>query len=332
VVYAAATAPQGARLFEVWNEPDLSIFWLDSDQAFSDMAVRTHRAVVQVARETGLDLLVGGPSMAVADNIGTPRMSGYLQAIVAEGLPLDFWSWHRYANVPYLGPDGAEGNLPEKLYRNLARINTDASPLDYSREIAEVRAYLDTALVSGDLDPFLTIDEWNVSGGGYDLRHDRAEGAAFDAGILIEMERAGLDAANFYRSASGSRPGDWGLVADDGTLKPAWWLFRAWAAMTGDRLAVTDDPATGIFARATRSTAGCVQVVVSNFVAAGGSARTVHLDLDGALPAARCETTVSVLDATSVTLESAAPVDVAPDGSVDLAMPAQSVALLRFDC
>src|SRR5262249_4240123 len=151
------------------------------------------------------------------------------------GLPLDFVSWHRYANTPFLGPDGAEGNLPESLYKALAKRNPNTTPLQYSSEIADTKSKIDATLQGRGLSPKLIIDEWNVSAGGYDVRHDDAEGASLVAGILVEMERAGLDAAAFYRAVSGSQNhvGDWGLVYSDGTPKPSWWVFRAWSALTG---------------------------------------------------------------------------------------------------
>jgi len=332
VVLAVATAPEPARMFEAWNEPDLPTFWLDDDATFVEMATRTHRAVAAVEQETGLDLKVGGPSLAFAPNHSGARVAGYVERIKAEGLPFDFWSWHRYANFPFLGPDGNEGHLPDALYAILGRINPDATPLSYSQEIREARAHVDEVFAGTGLDPELYIDEWNVSGGGLDLRHDSAVGAAFDAAILIEMERAGLDRAAFYRATGSSGAGDWAIVHEDGTPKPAWWLFRAWDTMGGDLLAVTDDPAAGLFARATRSPEGCVQVLVANFVAAGGAAHTVDIDLEGALPASRCEASVASLDAASTTFELARPVPLAAGGSVALDVPAQSVQLLRVDC
>jgi hypothetical protein len=292
VVRTVATAPDPAYRFEVWNEPDIGfVFWHDTPERFVEMALRTHRAVADVAAATGLPLEVGGPAAAFGLN---DNMVDYLRAVADAGLPLDFVSWHNYANSPFLGPDGAEGNLPQDLYELLAGRNPDASPLRYSAEIEDIRARVDAALAGSGLSPELWIDEWNVSGGGYDLRHDSAEGAALVAGTLVEMERAGLDAASIYRAVSGgeSRPGDWGIVRADGTPKPAWWVFRAWWAMTGDRLRTSgDDGTTGLWARATRD-GGCVSVLLANFVATGAPARTVQVDLDGALPPRKAATRI----------------------------------------
>jgi hypothetical protein len=333
VVRVLATAPQPAYRFEVWNEPDLPIFWQDTPAQFVAMALRTHRAVADVKRETGTPLLVGGPAAAFGLN---DNMVQYLRSVAASGLPLGFVSWHNYANFPFLGPDGAEGNLPEELYRLLARRNPDTTPLRYSAEIAEIRTKVDAALEGSGLSPDLVIDEWNVSAGGYDVRHDTAEGAALVAGVLVEMERAGLDGAAFYRAVSGgdNHIGDWGLVFSDGTPKPSWWVFRAWWTMQGTRMSTSgDDGTTGLWARATRDS-GCVSVLLANFIATGAPARTVKIDLDGKLPRCRGKrtTTLAALDGSSTTLASSRTVRLGGPRSVTVAMASQSVALLRISC
>lgn len=336
VVRTLATAQYPAYEFEVWNEPDISIFWADTPEAFAETAVRTTRAVAQVKAETGLPLKVGGPASAF---VSTPTLSTYVQAVAAEHLPLDFISWHHYANSPWLGPDGPEGNLPLDVYQALAKRNPNSSPLDYSNEIAQVRAKVGSLVQGTDLSPELIIDEWNVSAGGYDLRNDTAEGASLDAGILMEMERAGLSEAAIYRAVSGSdnHPGDWGIVYADGTPKPIWWVFRAWHDAQGTRLNTTGaDGTTGLFARATRhDPGGCTDVLLANFVATGGSQRTVKVAFDGKLPfcAGRRTITLSVLNSTSTSLAGGSNVRLdPPDQATTIKMAPQSVALLRTGC
>jgi hypothetical protein len=334
VVRTLATAKEPAYIFEVWNEPDISVFWQDTPAAFVQMAVRTTLAVERVKRETGKPLEVGGPAAAFG---GLPdSMVPYLKAVATAHLPLDFYSWHRYANTPYLGPDGAEGNLPADVYKALAKRNPTTTPLDYAHEISQVKLKVAAALAGSGLAPKFLIDEWNVSGGGYDLRHDDAEGAALDAGILIEMERSGLDGADFYRAVSGSsdHPGDWGMVTSKGAPKPAWWVFRAWDAMEGSRLATRDDPAAGVWARATREARGCVDVLLANFVATGSPARDVTIGLDGKLPTCTGTRTASlaVLDRSSKTLGNAREIRLNPGRTVDVPMAPQSVALVRIGC
>jgi hypothetical protein len=333
VVRTLATAPQPAYMFEVWNEPDIFIFWRDTPQEFNAMALRTHRAVADVKQETGLPLEIGGPASAFAPD---DQMVQYMHDVAAAGFPLDFVSWHKYANSPFLGPDGPEGNLPPAIYKALAKRNPNSTPLDYSKEIAAVRAKVDAALAGTGASPRFIIDEWNVSAGGYDVRHDDAEGASLDAGILIEMERAGLDAAAFYRAVSGGNNhiGDWGLVSSDGTPKPSWWVFRAWSTMTGGLLPISGDAASaGLWARATRD-GDCIDVMLTNFVATGAPARTVQVDLNGDLPHCRgpLVTTLATLDNSSTTLANGSVLQVGRRGSFVVAMASQSVAFMQTRC
>ncbi len=287
VVRILATANPPARRFEVWNEPDLPVFWHDSSEAFLEMALRTHRAVERVAREIGLDLEVGGPAVSLGIGLlpeGPPFVSlaQYVEAVRDAGLPLDFVSWHWYANLPNLGPDGAEfSDLPGSLYDLLAGINPLTTPTTYGKQIRAHRELLDTLLGGTGLAPELVIDEWNLSGGGFDLRHGTNEGTAFVAGSLIEMEKAGLDRGLYYNAVGGFSPGDWGLATQDGARRPTWYLLRAWQKMRGWRLALTgDDPAGGLFARAVRR-GRRVDILLSTFRAVDPSAREVKIELSG---------------------------------------------------
>jgi hypothetical protein len=263
-------------------------------------------------------------------------MLPYLRAVAAAHLPLDFYSWHRYLNAPYFGPDGAEGNVSDSLYKSLAKRNPTATPVDYAREIDRVKAKVAATLAGSGLKPKLLIDEWNVAAGGYDLRHDDAEGAAADAGVLIEMERSGLDGADFYRAVSGSEdhPGDWGLVSSKGAAKPAWWVFRVWDATPGTRLTTHDDPTAGLWARAVREKNGCIDVLLANFVATGSPARDVTIRLDGKLPpcAGTRAASLAVLDKSSKTLAKSHAIRLLPRQTVNVPMASQSVALVRVGC
>ncbi|HVM40215.1 MAG TPA: hypothetical protein VM618_05480, partial [Acidimicrobiia bacterium] len=358
VVTTLATAAAPALRFEVWNEPDLPIFWQDSPDAFYAMALRTHAAVARVAFDTGLPLEVGGPATAFPD---PAFMLPYLGAVRDAGLPLDFVSWHYYGNHPFLGPDGAEGIIPEPVlpaHPVIGRRNPVTTPGVYRTQVESVRAWTDAALAGSGLDPELVIDEWNVSAGGFDQRHDTDEGAAFAAGVLTEMEAAGLDAADFYRASDDpslgpGRRGDWGLVDTEGRPKPSWWVFDAWrvtsegpdgaasrlptslrlgGVVSAMRTEVPQDGngAAGLFARATRrggDGAATVDVLLANFEANGGVDHTVDVRVDGAECAPRA--VVRLLDGPDGDFDHARPLD-ALGGQLTLDLPPQSVAWVSF--
>jgi xylan 1,4-beta-xylosidase len=77
--------------FEVWNEPNLQVFWTGTQEEYFRLYDEAARAIKDVDER----LLVGGPSSAASDWIED------FTAFVAEtGAPLDFISTHTYGNDP----------------------------------------------------------------------------------------------------------------------------------------------------------------------------------------------------------------------------------------
>ncbi|MGH3155480.1 MAG: GH39 family glycosyl hydrolase, partial [Streptosporangiaceae bacterium] len=77
--------------FEVWNEPNLDVFWAGTQQEYFRLYDTTAAAV----RAADPDLRVGGPASAAA---------GWIEEFLAHtgdsGAPLDFLSTHTYGNEP----------------------------------------------------------------------------------------------------------------------------------------------------------------------------------------------------------------------------------------
>ena len=328
VVTQLATAAQPARRFEVLNEPDLPVFWQDMPSDFLELAKRTTAAVRAVeASHPGLDLEIGGPATAFPDPI-------FIIPYWLDTNP-DFVSWHFYGNHPFFGPDGNEGFVPDSVYQANARRNAFMTPREFGAQVDMVRSWV------GD-DVELAIDEWNVAAGGFDTRHDTHEGAAFDAAVLTEMENADLDAADFYRSGDTPgepRGGEWGLVDGSGSRKPAWWVFDAWRVTAGTRVGVAgDDPAGGLWARATKGTGSegsRVDVIVSAFGVAtspssGGGGeppdRDVTISLAGATASCADVRTLAPPDSSFAAVQRHAVVN----NSVTVAVPGPSVVWVRF--
>jgi|HubBroStandDraft_1064217.scaffolds.fasta_scaffold02681_4 xylan 1,4-beta-xylosidase len=77
--------------FEVWNEPNLDVFWSGTPEEYFRLYDVSARAIKAV--DPGLR--VGGPSSAAAGWIW--ELLGHLEG---SGAPLDFLSTHTYGNVP----------------------------------------------------------------------------------------------------------------------------------------------------------------------------------------------------------------------------------------
>lgn len=332
VVRTLATAPAPAYRFEVWNEPDLPVFFQDPPDRFMDMAARTHRAVATVADETDLPLLIGGPATAFPDPL---YMVPYAQRMVSEGLPLDFVSWHYYANHPFFGPDGNEGFVPDAVYETNARRNPAGSPRLFGEQPSIVDAFLVPVLTGTGYDPDLLITEWNISAAGFDLRHATHEGGAFVLGTLTELERAGLDGSDYYRAISGEdeHPGDWATATPSGSRRPSWWALQAWSdTIGGSVLPVTgDDRDSGFWARAARLADGRIDVFLAGFRSDGDTARSVDLTFEGLCE--RPSAVIGRLDPTSADLSSYEPVPTSGERThVTIELPNQSAAVVRLRC
>ncbi len=77
--------------FEVWNEPNLEVFWSGTEQEY----YRLYDVSAAAIRAVDPRLRVGGPASAAAGWIG-----GFLAHVRGSGAPADFLSTHVYGNVP----------------------------------------------------------------------------------------------------------------------------------------------------------------------------------------------------------------------------------------
>ena len=77
--------------FEVWNEPNLEVFWSGTPEEY----FRLYDSAARAIKSVDPGLRVGGPSSAAAGWIW--ELLGHLRG---SGAPLDFLSTHVYGNVP----------------------------------------------------------------------------------------------------------------------------------------------------------------------------------------------------------------------------------------
>jgi len=77
--------------FEVWNEPNLKVFWTGTQAEY----FRLYDTAALAIKAVDERLLVGGPSTAAAGWIGA-----FCDHVLDEQVPLDFVSTHTYGNAP----------------------------------------------------------------------------------------------------------------------------------------------------------------------------------------------------------------------------------------
>jgi xylan 1,4-beta-xylosidase len=222
------------RYWEFWNEPE-ALFWGGTPEQFYSLYKKTTRALKSVDPA----LRVGGDAIAFAYNPG-PYREGFVDYCVVHKIPLDFYSWHTYADRSADPYDGV------RIAKNI-------------REILDARGLAKTESV---------LSEWNLTPDFTEAEKARLRGvenAAFIGAALSYFQDSAIDHADFYRGDAA-----WmGLFALDGSYFKTAYTFKAMGEMleTPQRLAVQGTDTFGFAALAGRSADGnTVQILISNYV------------------------------------------------------------------
>ncbi len=232
----------GITYWEVWNEPDLEGFWTGTAEQYYEM----YRKTAQTLKAHDPSLKVGGPcTSSITDERFT---KGFLDYVTQNNVPLDFYSWHRYADTP------------NQLY-------------------LEARAVRDMLDSYGMTECENINTEWNINLFLPQRDNDNAKNAAFTACSLTAFQDAGIDAALRYRGTQGDSALarmiglDLSLFTVDGTYKRPALSYLAMQHLAQDspvRIATPAmDAAQGITWLAGKSADNStVTVLISNYDAA----------------------------------------------------------------
>lgn len=82
------------QYWEVWNEPDLLGFW----NGTADQYYLLYDITAKTLKTYNSSLKIGGPCTSSVSNGN--YTDGFLQFVSDHEVPLDFFSWHRYAQTP----------------------------------------------------------------------------------------------------------------------------------------------------------------------------------------------------------------------------------------
>lgn len=287
---AAGFAPR----WEVWNEPNLEIFWnpdvsratAAGRDATLDSYFQLYRATVVGARRADPSALVGGPTIAGLDEWvegGAPE-TGFMARFIARAgatasaelglarVPIDFVVWHDY----------------------------DVQPRFAGARVPLLRDWLASA--GYPRTTTLLIDEWNANVGGWPFeevpaaerpfkvqRNDSEYDASYAAATLMAYGAAGLDRHSFSsvgEQAAGPPEfhGDQGIRTTNGARKPVYFGLQAMSALAGREVALQlTGPSPFLSARASVAPDGVV-LVIANHVTERDLAVTQTLHY-GATPA-----------------------------------------------
>ncbi len=239
---------EGVRYFEVWNEPD-GAFWSGGESGYNQLYKDTSGALEAAASKAGVSINVGGPALAnLLGTMDTFFLDPFLSYVASNKLPLDFLSWHTYANDPV--PSG--GGLG---YNPLLTTST------YTSEANAVESALGPY---PQLKPELIIDEWNVNGMS-DPRMSQTYDAAFAASVLNQAQGSNIGAMAFYNSVDST----FGMINPDGSIRPVYNTFLFWHEMATSQVpvSISGDGDGYVGAVGAVSQNGQVTVMIYNFKA-----------------------------------------------------------------
>jgi hypothetical protein len=155
--------------WEVWNEPDLSGFWNGTAEQYFEL----YHITADTLKSYNSSLKIGGPCTSSVSNENYTK--GFLQYVKDHKVPLDFFSWHRYAVTPF------------EMF-NESR---------YIRQLLDSYSYVTTENIN---------TEWNLDILTPQRDKDNARNAAFTACCLTCFQDASLDRAYRYR---GNQDNNW---------------------------------------------------------------------------------------------------------------------------
>jgi len=155
---------EGVRIFEIWNEPNLG-FWTGGLSGYLTLYRDTAQSLEEAAATAGVSIEVGGPALAEFSGLDPGWIKSLASYVVANDLPLDFVSWHLYADNPGAGPSDAfpAGRCAATPAPGLpCWYNPRLNVADYRFQIEKVKK---TLAAFPTLHPALWIDEWNIDAG-----------------------------------------------------------------------------------------------------------------------------------------------------------------------
>lgn len=136
--------------FEVWNEPNLFVFFSGDQQAY----FKLYQAAAEAIKNVDASLQVGGPATSAGQiSFGPPRSPGvqyyreFMAWATSNGVPVDFGSAHGYESDQHVGPEGPasffkqnRADTPAGLPLYISETNITSSSSDPRQDQADAAA------------------------------------------------------------------------------------------------------------------------------------------------------------------------------------------------
>lgn len=231
--------------FEVWNEPDLKIFFKGSQKEY----FKLYRATVTAVKSVCPELKVGGPSTSACKWVDE-----FTSFCKQTNTPYDFISTHHY-------PGDAFGNLITagdypKVFKVMLKSMKEKAPLgeamgkmfffpENARKVPKgALTQMDDELVAKADGKPLFVSEWNSMAIFAAPIHDEKYSAAFVLKTVLDLKNT-INGYMFWcisdifeELLQLNRPfhGGYGIVSNDGIPKPNFWAFKILSKLYGERL------------------------------------------------------------------------------------------------
>jgi hypothetical protein len=166
------------QYWEIWNEAEWEKMWPGTPEQFYSLYEETATTLKKLDPE----LRVGG--YACGSGVFTPFTDGFLAYCRDRRLPLDFFSWHAYREHP------------AQVVSMALRVRSMLEAYGFAEAESHCNEWNYMKLPPGkrwvDLwdDPYIKQDVLERAKG--------AEGASYTTAVLLALQDAGVDAANYY--------------------------------------------------------------------------------------------------------------------------------------
>lgn len=201
----------GIKYWEIWNEPDIPPwFWTGTAEEYYQL----YDVTAKKLKATAPTIKVGGP--ALSEDL--KFLEGFLSYCRAHQVPLDFVSWHNYSPSPH---DAA------KIGRSIREL-MDRYGFDKAESVLDEWNYTpaESTPLAGPMGGWTGIldqpENWQAKTAYNDLIHGEF-GAAYDATMLMDLQDASVDIANYYTGTTALL----GMFTQSGGPTKAFYSFLA---------------------------------------------------------------------------------------------------------